>query len=97
VVYSPKIIETILLFSLIPRINFDSIVERAMQVCLKDFQDNATPPRVKMYLLVNFDFLEFTIQFASLYPSSTSGYFSYLKTYSLVLDTQPTTRNKAVQ
>ena len=36
-------------------INSDSIVERAMQVCLKDFQDTAEPPRVNMYPLVNFD------------------------------------------
>ena len=47
-------------------INFDFIVERVMQVCLKDFQDIVAPPRVKMYPLVDFDFSEFTIQFASL-------------------------------
>ena len=39
-------------------INFDSIVERAMQVCLKDFQDTVAPPRVNMYPLVDFDFSE---------------------------------------
>jgi len=27
-------------------INSDSIMERAMHVCLEDFQDTATPPRV---------------------------------------------------
>ena len=28
-------------------INSDSIVDRVIQVCLKDFQDTAPPPRVK--------------------------------------------------
>jgi len=42
-------------------INFDSIVERAIHVCLKDFQDTAAPPRVNTYPLVDFDFLESTI------------------------------------
>ena len=68
-------------------INSNSIVERAMQVCLEYFQDIVVPLRVKMYPLVDFDFSESAIQFASLYPSSTDGYFSYLKAYSLVLDT----------
>ena len=36
-------------------INSDSIVKRAMQVCLEFFQDMATLPRVKMYPLVDFD------------------------------------------
>jgi len=59
-------------------------MERAMQVCLEDFQDTSMPMRLKMYSLVNFDSSEFAIQFVSLYPSSTGGYFSYLKAYSLV-------------
>jgi len=67
--------------------NSDSIVERAIHVYLKDFQDIAAPPRVNMYLLVDFDFLESVIQLASLYPSSTGGYCPYLKAYSLVCDT----------
>jgi len=36
--------------------NSDSIVERAMQVCLEDFHDMAASSRVKMYPLVDFDF-----------------------------------------
>jgi len=68
-------------------INFDSIVERAMQVCLKDFQDTVAPPRVNTYSLVDFDFSESAIQLASLYPSSTGRYCSYLKAYFLVCDT----------
>jgi len=56
-----------------------------MQVCLEDFQHMAAPPRVKMHPLVNFDSSESVIQFALLYPSSTCGYFSYLKAYFLVL------------
>ena len=35
--------------------NSDSIVKRAIHVCLKDFQDTAAPPRVNTYLLVDFD------------------------------------------
>ena len=64
--------------------NSDSIVERAMHVCLEDFQDTAAPPKVNMYPLVDFDSSESTIQLASLYPSSTGGYCPYLKAYSLV-------------
>ena len=63
-------------------INYDSIMERAMQVCLEDFQDTVAPSMVKIYPLVDFDFSESIIQFTSLYPLSTSGYFSYLKAYS---------------
>jgi len=37
-------------------INFDFIVERAMQACLENFQDIVVPPRVKIYPLVDFDF-----------------------------------------
>jgi len=64
--------------------NFDSIVEWVIHVCLKDFQDIVAPPRVNTYPLVNFDFSESAIQLASLYPSSTGP---YLKAYSLVCDT----------
>ena len=42
-------------------INFDSIVKRAMHVCLKDFQDTAAPPRVNTYPLVDFDSSESAI------------------------------------
>ena len=34
--------------------NSDSIVERAIHLCLDDFQDIAPPPIVKMYPLVDF-------------------------------------------
>ena len=67
--------------------NFDSIVEWVIHVCLKDFQDTAAPPRVNTYPLFDFDFSESAIQLTSLYPSSTGGYFSYLKAYFLVSDT----------
>ena len=67
--------------------NSDSIVERAIHVCLEDFQETVVPPRVNTYPLVDFDSSESAIQFASLYSSSTDGYFSYLNAYSLVLDT----------
>jgi len=66
-------------------INFNFIVERATKNCLEDFQDTVMPPREKMYMLVDFDFSEYAIQFASLYPSSICEYFSYLKAYFLVL------------
>jgi len=46
----------------------DSIVERAIHVCLEDFQDTAVTPKVNTYLLVDFDSSEFVIQLASLYP-----------------------------
>ena len=62
--------------------NFDSIVEQAIHVCLEDFQDTAAPARVNTYPLVDFDSSEFAIQLASLYPSSTGGYCPYLKAYS---------------
>jgi len=70
--------------ALFKAINSDFIVERAMQVCLKDFQDIATPPRVKMYLLVDFDSLKSVVQYASMYHSNTARYSSYLKIYFLV-------------
>ena len=54
--------------------NSDSIVERAIHVCLDDFQDIAPPPIVKTYPLVDFVSVELVIQFASLYPSRTTGY-----------------------
>ena len=77
--------------------NSNSIVERAIHVCLEDFQDTVAPARVNMYPLVNFDSSESAIQLASLYPSSTGGYCPYLKAYSLVCDTYPNTRSRAVQ
>ena len=48
-------------------INSDSIVERAMQVCLKYFQDIAALPRVNTYPLVDFDSSKSAIQIVSLY------------------------------
>jgi len=51
--------------------NSDSIVERAIHVCLEDFQDTAALPRVNTYPLVDFDFSESAIQLASLYSSIT--------------------------
>ena len=47
--------------------NSDSIVERAIHVCLKDFQDTTALPRVNTYPLVDFNSSESTIQLASLY------------------------------
>ena len=46
-------------------INFDSILDLVMQVCMEDFQDTTAPPRVKTYPLVNFESLVSDIQFAS--------------------------------
>ena len=54
--------------------NFDSIVDLAMQFCLEDFQDTDAPPSIKTYPLVDFESLVSDIQFASQYPSSTAGY-----------------------
>ena len=45
-----------------------------MHVCLEDFQDIATLPRVKTYPFVDFVSFVSDIQLASLYPSSTIGY-----------------------
>ena len=59
-------------------------MEQAIQVCLEDFQYKIAPPSVKICPLVDFDFSKSVIQFASLYPSSTCGYFQYLKALSLV-------------
>ena len=78
-------------------INSDFIVEHAMHVYFEDFQDPAAPPRVKIYPLVDFDSSEFTIQFASLYLSSTGGYFLYLKAYFLVIDIYSTTHSRVFQ
>ena len=47
---------------LIKAMNSDSIVERAIHVCLEDFQDTAAPPRVNTYPLVDFDSSESAIQ-----------------------------------
>lgn len=55
-------------------INSDFIVNLAMHVCLEDFQETAAPLRVKTYPLVDFESVVSDIQFASLYPSSTTGY-----------------------
>ena len=44
--------------------NFNSIVERAMHVCLEYFQDTAAPPSMKTYPLMNFESFLFDIQFA---------------------------------
>jgi len=66
--------------------NSDSIMERVIHVCLKDFQDTAAPPRVNTYPVVDFYSLESAVQLASLYPSNIGGYCSYLKEYSLVCD-----------
>ena len=73
--------------ALFKAMNSDFIVERAIHVCLEDFQDIAAPPKVNTYPLVDFNSSESTIQLASLYPSSTGGYCPYLKVYSLVCDT----------
>jgi len=42
-------------------INSDSIVERAIQVCLEDFQGTIALPRVKMYPLVDLNSSESAI------------------------------------
>jgi len=67
--------------------NSNFIVKRAIHVCIKDFQDFVAPLRGNMYPLVDFDSSESAIQLASLYPSSTGGYCSYLKAYFLACDT----------
>jgi len=77
--------------------NSNSIVEQAIHVCLKDFQDIAAPLRVNMYPLVDFDSSESAIQLASIYSSSAGEYCLYLKAYFLVCDTQPNTHSKTVQ
>ena len=47
-------------------INLDSIVERAIHVCLEDFQETAAPPKVNTYPLVYFVSILSEIQLASL-------------------------------
>ena len=54
--------------------NSDSIVERAIHVCLDDFQDIDPPPIVKTYPLVDIISGDPVILFASLYPSRTTGF-----------------------
>ena len=66
--------------------NSDSIVKRAIHVCLEDFQDMLLLLEYT-YPLVDFDSSESAIQLASLYSSSTGGYCPYLMAYSLVCDT----------
>jgi hypothetical protein len=62
-------------------INLDSIVDLAMQVCLKDFQETAVPLIVKINSLVDFESLILDILLASLYPSSTTRYIVYCNPY----------------
>ena len=62
--------------------NSDFIVEHAIHVCLKDFQDTAATLRVNTYPLVDFESSKSAIQTAS-----TGGYRPYLKAYSLLCDT----------
>jgi hypothetical protein len=45
-------------------------MDLVIHIYLKDFHDIATPPSVKIYVLVDFKFL---VQLISLYPSSTMG------------------------
>src|SRR5262249_6607117 len=47
-------------------INSDSIVDRAIHVCLEDFHETAAPPNVKTYPLVDLVSVLSEIQFASL-------------------------------
>ena len=47
-------------------INLDSIVERAIHVCLEDFQEMAAPPKVNTYPLVDLVSVLSEIQLASL-------------------------------
>ncbi|CAL2276996.1 unnamed protein product [Prunus armeniaca] len=54
--------------------NSNSIVKRAIHVCLEDFQDTAALPNVKTYPLVDLVSVLSEIQFALLYPSKTGGY-----------------------
>ena len=55
-------------------INSDSIVDRAITVCLEDFHDTAAPVSVNTYSIVDFEFLALDIQIASQYPSNIIGY-----------------------
>ena len=47
-------------------INYDSIVERAIHVCLEDFQEIAAPPNVNTHPLVDLVSVLSEIQLASL-------------------------------
>ena len=51
------------------------MVERAIHLCLEDFQDIDAPPKVKTYPLVDLDSIVLEIQLGSLKPSTTDGYF----------------------
>ena len=53
--------------------NSDSIVDLVSNVFLEDFHDTTAPPSVNTYQLVDLEFLESDIQFASQYPSRTTG------------------------
>jgi len=53
-------------------IDYDSIMDLVIHICLEDFDDTITPPSVKIYPLVDFRSLVLDIQLASLYPTSTS-------------------------
>ena len=55
-------------------INSDSIVDHAIHDCLDDFYNIVVPPIVSTYPLVDFESFVSDIQFASLYPSSTTVY-----------------------
>ena len=52
--------------------NSDSMVDVANIVCLLDFHDIADLPSVKIYPLVDFEFLKSDIQLATLYHSRTA-------------------------
>ncbi|XP_060210194.1 uncharacterized protein LOC132637063 [Lycium barbarum] len=52
--------------------NLDSIVEREIQVCLGDFQDNAPPPMIKTYPLV--DFISVDLAVSALVPNLSFKY-----------------------
>jgi hypothetical protein len=53
-------------------INSDSIIDLVIHVCLENFYETSTPPNVKTYPLMNFEFLVWDIKLASLYHSSTA-------------------------
>lgn len=50
------------------------IVERAIHLCLEDFQETAALQRVNTYPLVDFTSFDLVIQFASLYSSNNVEY-----------------------
>ena len=53
-------------------INFDSIINLVIHICLENFYEISIPLSVTTYLLMNFKFLMWDIQLASLYHSSTT-------------------------